>query len=259
MLRLLPLGALIALGLGSLLFDLTLSSRLPEDADYAEAAGALRARARPGDAVQVWPPWAERARNFVTTAKVLAEEDLASADYAGVARLWLLALPRVPYGKLGSARAALERRGARPMGPVEKFGALSLEEWDLHAPPLVAWLAPAADEAHEVDYVARRCAHLPIGSTVRFRGAGAVLHLRAGVIGELAYDRSRPPISVQVSAGGVALGTLEVPPTVPPAPGWRALDLTLDPSGETTREFAFLVSSADGSLPVCISAWTTAR
>src|SRR2546422_518400 len=43
--------ALIALGAGSLLFDLTLGFRLPSDANWAEAAGALRARAQAGDAV----------------------------------------------------------------------------------------------------------------------------------------------------------------------------------------------------------------
>jgi len=260
LLKLLPLGALVALGLGSLLFDLTLSQRLPDEADYAEAAGAIRAKARPGDAVQVWPPWAERARLFVTAAPVLAEEDLASADYAGVERLWLFALPRVPSAKLAGAREALERRGARPVGPAQQFGAITLEEWDLQSQPLVAWLLPAADEAHEVDYVARRCAPVRVGSAARYRVAGAALHLRAGIIGERAYDQGWSSVSVQVSEGGVQLGVLEVPTTVPPRPGWRALDLALAPlEAAATRELSLSVTSADASRPLCISAWTTAR
>ncbi|HUJ26010.1 MAG TPA: hypothetical protein VLW85_08335, partial [Myxococcales bacterium] len=85
---------LLLIGAGSLAFDLTLSSRLPDDADWAEAAGFLRSQARPGDAAQPWPVWAERARLFVDAMPVLAEEELASADYVGVQRLWIVALPR---------------------------------------------------------------------------------------------------------------------------------------------------------------------
>ena len=84
----LAFAALIALGAGSLLFDLTLSWRLPSDADWAEVAAALRSAAQPGDAVQIWPVWAERARMFVDAAPVLAEEDLerARAYLAGAAK-----------------------------------------------------------------------------------------------------------------------------------------------------------------------------
>jgi len=96
-LRTLPLIGLVALGAGSLLFDLTLSLRLPSDADWAEAAGALRARKQAGDAVQIWPVWAERARMFVDAMPVLAEEDPAAADYFQVQRLWMLSLPRTPF------------------------------------------------------------------------------------------------------------------------------------------------------------------
>ena len=82
--RALPFALLVLVGLGSLAFDLTLSSRLPSDADWAEVAGALRARTRPGDAVQLWPPWAERARLFVDAAPVLADD--ASEKFLGDSR-----------------------------------------------------------------------------------------------------------------------------------------------------------------------------
>ena len=90
------LVALLVLGAGSLAFDLTLPLRLPSDQDWAEAAGALRAAARSGDAVQIWPAWAERARLFVDAMPVLAEEDLANLDDPAVRRLWVLSLPRTP-------------------------------------------------------------------------------------------------------------------------------------------------------------------
>ena len=111
--------ALIALGAGSLLFDLTLGFRLPSDADWAEAAGALRARAQAGDAVQIWPVWAERARLFVDVAPVLAEEDLGHADYLEVRRLWLLSLPRTPFFR--APDPALRARGATPDGEEQRF------------------------------------------------------------------------------------------------------------------------------------------
>jgi len=71
-LRRAALAALVVVGAGSLLLDLALPFRLPSDADWAEAAGALRAVGRPGDAVQIWPVWAERARLFVDGVPVLA-------------------------------------------------------------------------------------------------------------------------------------------------------------------------------------------
>ena len=140
MLRTLPLIGLVALGAGSLLFDLTLSLRLPSDADWAEAAGALRARKQAGDAVQIWPVWAERARMFVDAMPVLAEEDPAAADYFQVQRLWMLSLPRTPF----FAPLDLVKRGATPVSDEQRFGALRLRAWDLHAAPIAAEEEPLA-------------------------------------------------------------------------------------------------------------------
>src|SRR5207237_7634900 len=112
LIRAAPLAAFVALGAASLLFDLTLPLRLPSDSDSAEAAASLRVRARPGDEVQIWPPWAERARLFIEAAPVRAEEDLRSADYPGVDRLWLVALFRSPRGGLAGALKAQGDRDA---------------------------------------------------------------------------------------------------------------------------------------------------
>jgi hypothetical protein len=246
--------ALIALGAGSLLFDLTLGFRLPSEADWAEAAGALRARTQPGDAVQIWPVWAERARLFVDAAPVLAEEDLEHADYPEVRRLWLLALPRTPFFR--APDPALRARGASPAGEEQRFGALALQAWDLRAAPLAADLTRSSEQ-HEVDYVARRCVRVPIGGRFAARGmAGTTLHLRAGVIGERAYDADRPPIEVQVFADGVPLGTLGVARTERDGSGWRRLDVAM-PAGASEREFIFAVSSSDRARPFCLQAWTS--
>jgi hypothetical protein len=245
--------ALLVCGAGSLLFDLTLPLRLPSEADWAELAGALRAEGRPGDALQLWPVWAEEARLHVDAMPVLAEEDLAQADYAGVQRLWVASLPRTPL--FASPDAALVRRGATPAGSARRFGPLSLQAWDLHA-PRVSLLTPATEE-HEVDYVARRCLPVRINSRFVARGpSGALLHVRAGIIGERAYDGRRPPVTVRISVDGALLGSLEVPRTVRDGTGWRRLDLPLPP-GANEREFAFEVESRDPGRPFCLAAWTS--
>jgi hypothetical protein len=250
----LALWALIAIGAGSLLLDLALPLRLPSDADWAEAAGALRASAQPGDAVQLWPVWAERGRLFVDAMPVLAEEDLERADYPGVGRLWVLSLPRTPF--FSRPDAALQARGAVPAGAEQRFGGLALRPWDLRAPAIAADLTRSVEE-YEVDYVARRCVRLAIGGRFSARGAaGATLHVRAGVIGERAYDADRPPVRVEVFADGAPVGSLEVPRTVRDGTGWRRLDVQLPP-GAAEREFLFAVSSPDRGRPFCLQAWSS--
>jgi hypothetical protein len=236
----------------------TLPFRLPRDADYAEAAAALRVRAGSNDAVQVWPAWAERARMFVAAVPVRAEEDLQAADYPGVRRLWLLALPRAPFAGLDRARAALRARGA-VAAAATTFGALTLEAWELSGPRVLSFLTSPSEE-HEVDYVARQCAHVRIGSLtapirIDARGSGGVLHVRAGVIGERAYQRERDPVRVAIDVDGAAVGELRVPPTVPPQSGWRRLDV---PIRDGEHAFTFLISARDTDRPLCLSAWTTA-
>jgi len=253
-LKILPFIGVVAVGVGSLVFDLTLSSRLPSDADWAEAAGALRARTQPGDAVQIWPVWAERARLFVDTMPVLAEEDLAGADYAGVRRLWLLTLPRTPFYQ--PPEPALTGRRATPVSDEQRFGALSLRAWDLHNHEIAADLTASAEQ-HEVDYVARRCVRVPISAHFAVRGAaGTALHVRAGVIGERAYDADRPPVAVRVVVDGTPLVQLDVPRTDRDGTGWRKADVPLPP-GAPDRDFEFSVSSPDAGRPFCLAAWTT--
>ena len=257
--RALPLLAVSVVGAAALAFDLTLPGRLPSDADYAEAAAALRVQAGAGDAVQVWPPWAERARLFVNSLPVRAEEDLRAADFPGVQRLWLLGLPAAPRARLARARDALRARGALA-GEELRIGALSLQPWDLRSAPVLSWLTNPREE-HEVDYVARQCVQVRLGRSpdpgrLEARGEGGILHVRAGIVGERAYQVYRGPVRIEVRIDGERAGGLDVPPTAPPAPGWRRLDLPVAP-GE--HGFLFLVSASDTDRPFCLSAWTTPR
>ena len=270
----LPLLALVLLSVGALAFDLTTASRLPTTADWAEAAAALRARARPGDAVQLWPPWLERARLVVDAAEVLAEEDLEQADYPGLRRLWLLALPG-PFAKVIESTSQLAARGAVPEGERLQFGPLRLQAWDLRAPPLAGDLLAhgpfvgAWPEFHEVQYVSRRCRLLPIGTPsqpalVGVRGAaGARLQLRAGIVGERAYD-FRSTVRVELLEGSSAgplpaapLASIEVPGTVDPAPAWLAAAAAPAP-GPDDRDFTLRISTAgDQRPPLCVALWST--
>jgi hypothetical protein len=242
--------ALLACGAGSLLFDLTLSSRLPREGDWAELAGVLRAETGPGDAAQIWPAWLEESRLFIDSVPVVAEEDLVNADYPGVARLWAVSLPRY-----GDPAKSLRERGATPANEPRRFGALQLQAWNLHAPEIAS--LTAMNLLHEVDYVARRCQQVHIGSRVTLAGpALSMLHVRAGVIGERAYDAGKPPIVVKVFAGSSQLGALDVPRTGRDGTGWRRLDVAV-PAGAPARELSFSVESRDASRPFCLQAWTS--
>jgi len=165
----------------------------------------------------------------------------------------VLSLPRAPF--FTAPDGALRARGATAAGE-QRFGALSLRAWDLHAARIAADLTRSA-EVHEVDYVARNCLRAPVGARLQARGAaGTALHLRAGVIGERAYDADRPAIEVQAFADGTRVGTLEVPRTRRDGEGWRRLDVELPP-GPSEREFAFAISSPDRARPFCLQAWTS--
>jgi hypothetical protein len=211
-------------------------------------------QAKKGDELLIWPPWAERGRLFIEAIPVRTEEDLRAADFPGVDRVWLLALFRAPRNGVEEARKALRARGATA-GERIRFGSLELEPWDLHAPKLLVNLTGAREE-HEVDYVARSCVELRLPGRFSARGPGGALHVRAGIVGERAYQTSRGPVRVEVRADGALLGELIVPPTVPPASGWRKLDLAARP-GDRLYEIA--ATARDPDRPFCVAAWVTER
>ena len=211
-------------------------------------------RAKPGDELQIWPPWAERARLFIEAVPVRAEEDLRTADFPGVDRVWLLALFRSPRSGVREAREALRARGATA-GERVRFGSLELERWDLHAAKFLADLTGTREE-HEVDYVSRPCAIIRLPGRLSARGPGGALHVRAGIVGERAYQTFRGPVRIEVRADGALFGELTVPPTVPPAPGWRKLDLRAPPGDHLYEIFA---TAADTDRDFCVAAWVTER
>lgn len=260
--------AFIALGLvslGALAFDFTLPLRLPSTQNYAEAAAYLRGHYAAADAVQIWPPWLEEARLSIDVAPVLAEEDLATADYPGAQKLWLLELPGAPFSKVSKAESALRSRGATPIGEPAKFGPLELTSWDLHAPAFGADLVFGPQpqrEWHEVQYVSRACKMLPIGTPSQPTRAGlpgavgSALHLRAGIIGEQAYAHEVETIHVEAWVGAQRLANLQLNRTHDPEPAWLGANVALP--GAPDPQIELRAYTAGGMRPpLCVAAWTT--
>jgi hypothetical protein len=63
-------------------------------------------------------------------------------------------------------------------------------------------------------------------------------------------------VRFEVRADGAHIGDLVVPPTIPPEPGWRRLDVATAP-GDHLYEVA--ASAADADRPFCVAAWVTDR
>ena len=262
-----PLAGLVLLSLGALAFDLTQPLRTPGTADWAELAASLRAQGKPGDAVQLWPVWLERARLVIDAVPVLAEEELSTADYPGVSRLWLLSLPG-PFAGVSKAEAALLSRGATAEEPARGFGPLRLQPYHLHAPKMAGDLLERGPfptpwpEWHEVQYVSRRCRLVAVGSSAEptsltVRGsAGTRLQLRAGIVGERAYDFDST-VRVEVLDAGAALAAVEVGASHDPAPAWQRAEAAVAP-GPEERDFTLRITTPGGQRPpLCVALWTT--
>ena len=161
----------------------------------------------------------------------------------------------VAFGAFLAIRAAALRARGATAGERVRFGSLELETWELHGPRVLAGLTGAREE-HEVDYVSRPCVLVRLPGRFSARGPGGILHVRAGIVGERAYQTFRGPVRVEVRADGSVLGELTVPPTEPPAPGWRKLDVPA-PAGDRLYEIA--ASASDTDRPFCVAAWVTDR
>ena len=233
-------AAVSAAGLYGLWFQATLPGRLPSSTDWKALATLLARDARPGDAVALAPPWAERAREILperipsrpeVPLPVLAYPSYAEGveDLPGIRRVWLVSLPGAPGGA-GSLAAQLAARSGVIDGPL-RIGQLALTRHDLRAPVIPLWsLAdrlPAASiqgasavarETREVGFLPRTCV------VARFPGPGVepvVLRLSAVPLGValrghagLVGDPSgrEPPVSLRVKVDGVEMGRVEAAP-----------------------------------------------
>jgi hypothetical protein len=111
------------LGLG---FQAWLPTVLPRDTDERAVADVLQREAQPGDVVLLHPWWTERARLFLPegldVVGYLGDETDALLEHP---RIWVLAQPSLPRTP-ASAFAAGFLPGRTPLGPVRRFGPLTL-------------------------------------------------------------------------------------------------------------------------------------
>jgi hypothetical protein len=242
--------AVVAAGAYGLWFQATLPGRLPSSTDWKAVAALVSRDARPGDAVALAPPWAERAREVLperiparpeASLPILAYPSYAESDedLVGARRLWLVSLPGAPGGT-GRIAAQLEARSDTVDGPL-RVGQLTLTRYDLRSPSIPLWsladLLPSAlvrggavvaRETREVGFLPRNCV------VARFAGpdpAPAVLRLPSAPVGValrghvgLAGDvsGSRASASVRVMVDGVEMGRADASAS---APAWRPLQI----------------------------------
>ncbi|MBJ6759215.1 hypothetical protein JGU66_00480 [Myxococcaceae bacterium JPH2] len=129
-LPLVELGGLLLVALLCLLFHFRLPGRLPSEADYRAVAERLRAEARPGDAVLLFPWWAERARLYLPP-EIPIYGWLASdkADLSAHPRIWVLGQPELPRSDAAAFDAAF-LPGRKAAGPTTHAGTLTLGLYD---------------------------------------------------------------------------------------------------------------------------------
>ncbi len=224
--------AVAAAGLRGLWFQATLPGRLPAATDWQAVAGLLSRDARPGDAVALAPPWAERGRAALpdripsrpdAPLPVLALPSYAAQaeDLAGIRRVWLVALPRAPGGP-GRAAEELAARASTVDGPI-RIGRIELTRYDLREPSLPAWSlsgrlgdavvtgGSATREVREVAGLPRTCAVLrpdgaaPIVLRLPPARLGSVLRVHAGPVGD---GTGAGPFVVRLLVDGVEVGRL---------------------------------------------------
>jgi hypothetical protein len=107
-------------------FQLRLPALLPSEADYEQVKAVLEAEAQPGDAVLLFPWWAERARLFAPErVTVVGYQGSDSDALEHHPRIWVLSQPDLPKSNEGAFEAAFsDRRTA--IGGERTFGRLHL-------------------------------------------------------------------------------------------------------------------------------------
>ncbi|MBK7858184.1 MAG: hypothetical protein IPJ65_06080 [Archangiaceae bacterium] len=115
------LVALLCLG-----FQLKVPAVLPSEADYAQVQAVLEAEAQAGDALLVFPWWAERARLFAPERLTVVGYQGSDADSLELhPRVWVLAQPDLPKASWSSFWSVFGA-GRTAIGSERVFGRLHL-------------------------------------------------------------------------------------------------------------------------------------
>jgi hypothetical protein len=162
----------------AILAQARLATRLPDPLDWEAAQALVERDARPGDAVALSPPWAERAREVLpASVPILVHPRYAGEDLVGVRRVWLVALPEVP--RFGwDLELDLLDRAARSEAPA-RIGAIEVTRYDVAFPTVPLAFLPDRLPSAAVSVG---------GSTCEPDGSGGYVCERAG--GSVTVERS---------------------------------------------------------------------
>ncbi|HET8541105.1 MAG TPA: hypothetical protein VFL83_14620 [Anaeromyxobacter sp.] len=264
-----------------------LPSRLPSARDW-DAVRTLVARdARPGDAVLLSPPWAERAREVLpATAPVLSRARWSGEDLLGVRRVWLISIPRSPGFSWDLELDLLER--ASRSAPAESVGAFEVALLDLAYPivPLAflpdrlagahatlggvpcaedpaggfrcdaaaAGTARVARDVREIAGAARPCiaATFPGGAPLELGfppvRVGRVVR---GHVGGVLGAATAAPVRVAVVLDGEEAGAAEIS-----GAGWLPFQIDTTRFAGQPREVSLVLTTPAASAALCLEAAT---
>jgi hypothetical protein len=117
---------LLLVALACLVFQLRLPGRFASEADYRTVADWLRAEARPGDAVLLFPWWTEKARLYLPPElPVYGYLGSDADDLSAHPRVWVLGQPELPRADVSGFRAAFQP-GRTAVGTSRHAGPLEL-------------------------------------------------------------------------------------------------------------------------------------
>jgi hypothetical protein len=274
-------AALLASGALAVVAQARLPARLPSARDWAAVAAVLEREARPGDALALSPPWAERARAVLPPGvPVLAQRRWAGEDLVGVRRLWLLSLPEAPGFSWELESELMEERAGQPR-PTERIGAFQLGRLDLAFPTLPLAFLPDRLAQAEVSRGGEPCAPdgaggfrcgsgrvarevRELGGAPRFclvasLGAGAplVVAFPPVRVGRLvrghggALSAGGAPLRVSVVVEGEEAGSAELS-----GRGYQAFEIDTTRFAGEARPLSLVLTSAGAGTDVCLAAVT---
>lgn len=279
----LAFSAVVALcGAWGILAQARVAGRLPAPLDWAAARAVVERDARPGDAVALAPAWAERAREvFPSSVPVLAHRRYAAEDLVGVRRVFLVALPDVPWVRWDT-ELDLAERAARSEAPA-RLGGLEVTRYDLAFPTIpLAFLPDRLGQAEvrlgelpceadggrgfrcgdgavllsravrEVAGVARPCLSVSSPAPVEVPLAVSFPHVK---IGRTLHGHVGTPPGAAAGVAPLRIAALldgeEVGATEAAAGGWTPFLVDMTRSAGRTRTLT-LVLTSPGPLALCL-------
>jgi hypothetical protein len=274
-------GVIALSGAWSVLAQARVAGRLPTPLDWAAARALVERDARPGDAVALSPPWAERAREvFPASVAVLAQRRYAGEDLVGVRRVWLVSVADLPFTRYDTELDLVER-AARSETPAH-LGGLEVTRYDLAFPTIPLAFLPdrlgqatvtlggvpceagaagfgCGDGAAEVTRAVREVAGVPrpclsvsspapleapVAITFPVQRIGRTLHGHVGA----AAGAAGAPLRVAALLDGEEIGATEVT-----GGGWSTFRIDMTRSAGQSRALS-LVLTSPGRLALCLDA-----